>query len=686
MKLKVLILYLLIMFVSSAAQSIKHENFMCENSFCILENVTSTAALTSTLSSISAGLPYIESRHHYHGNQWAKRSLNQFFIIRFQNTTLRQIPDALFEKFTALKVLEANDVKLEEMSRDDFKSARNLYNLSLSHNIISALQNVAFMYMKNLTFVDLSHNQISKIHDAAFDEMSSNLSVVNLSFNKIEKFPENYFLLLGKQTGLSINLESNLIDSIEQSNSSEAKTANIRFLNLQNNKISVFESSKLIIAELILNNNRVEKLNILPTVEVLHVDNNKLRELYVSSSLRNVSAINNEIRELKCDKNLSIESLTLSGNELTSGVFIQLRHASELRFLDLSSNMLGALKTDSFAEMTQLEELHLSHSGIIKISFGLFSHQNHLKILNISHNGLGFIDYHMFTTLSNLTTWDISGNNLTKLKDYEQFRDIFKSLSRIGLEENDWNCEYLSKLRLSLVKFDIKIDDPVRPVKDESSIKGIGCTTKSNSRIDRISSDDDSTKISEKLNEIVDTMNKLTLQVNQLKTNETNFRELFHRIQMDILTLKAEELKKQLLNVNTTNLNEVPQIVEQVNNLTLAKQSLAYEQLVQRMNEQTLEIAKHKLEIEKLLMNAKFEASSTSELQTAAIKSEHISDATSSFIVPTLLVIILLMSMAIIIHYAKEYLKSKLHEFRPQPRVSRRNSINTITTFDNSSV
>lgn len=662
MKLKYVILTVLPFLISVSSED-SFRIFDCYHSTCYLE-YRSYVGLNDIQ---KEDLVKVEYYDYYRRNRILPAS--NVLKIYCKNSTLDEIPAKLFEKFSELREFDATNVTLEKISRDDFKSAQKLSSLSLSHNEIEKLSNVAFMYLKSLSSVDLSYNQISEIHDAAFEDMSSSLSVVNLSFNKIEKFPENYFLLLGRQTEnpLTINLESNEIDDIAQLNSSDDKTVAIQFLNLQNNKLSAFEPSKLKIAELILNDNRVEKLNINPTVEVLHVDNNKLKELFVSASMRNVSARNNEIGELKCDKTLSIEVLVLSGNKLSNGIFAELKHAGKMRILDLSSNKLGALSVDSFAEMTQLEKLHLSDSHIAKISYGIFAHQSHLKVLNISYNNLGFVDYHMFTTLSDLTTWDISGNNLTKLKDYDNYRYIFKNLSTIALEDNNFHCEYLSKLRLSLEKQMIKIDDPLRPVKNDSSVKGVSCSMKTSEKLEQVPNDADNQKLSEKLSEVVDTLDKMASQVNDLKVNEVNFQESIR-----------EEIKARF-KLSTANLADVNQ--KQMNPV---EQSLAHDQMLKRMDEQSLEIAKHKAEIEKLWTISKIDASSKTEPQ--ATHEPKPSAKTAEILVPALVVIIVGMTLAFGICYAKSYLKSKLVQFRHQPRLSRRNSVNTITTFDNSSV
>lgn len=651
------------------------KNFVYNGTNIEIQNITSTSELIELLKSVS-----------YYGRRQFDRELSYFTAMSLKNTKIEKIPENLFARFSQLQDLDAIDVQLSEINRDDFRSAGFLRNLDLSRNNLASLENVVFMYLKQVSALNLSNNQISSLHDGAFEEMSSNLIDIDLSFNKIEKFKENYFILMVKNAKnfSSINLESNNIDEIEQSNSSDA-TFSLKLLNLRNNKIKVFESSKMEIVELLLDDNQLERLNI-KIVETLSVNNNKLKSLSISETMINVSANGNEIGELKCDKNLSIETLLMSGNKITNEVFLQLKHADKLKILDLSDTMLNVLSIDSFAEMKMLESLSLGNAKIMKISFGLFSHQQNLQFLNISHNDLGFIDYHMFTTLSNLTSWDISGNKLTKLKDYESFHEILPKLSSIGLEDNDWNCEYLSKVRLSLEKQGIKISNPIRPIKNESSIKGLRCSTKSNSRINQLADSDNGEKELEKLNEIVAVVNNLINEVNDLKSNQSVFKEIIFGIQTDLLRLKSENFKDQLSTANTTNINEVRTIVEQMNNMTLERQKLANDQLIHKINEQSLEIAKHKMEMEKLLLNAKSFNSFKNQPQTEARVDKPASNSTETVLIGLVMMLLILL-LLLGFQYCKSSLKDKLNRLiHAKSSSTRRNSASTIATFDNSSV
>ena len=590
---KIILSYILITLTLSRSVVSEHmelDKFVFREDSCELQNFSSSSELTNILTNLIAdhtGFKYT----YYNGYRY----LSHFKEINCINTKLDHLPSMLFEEFSKLKILHASNIELKEIIRDDFKFAEYLTDLDLSKNNLTHLENKIFMHLRNLEKLDLSGNQISSVHDGAFEEISRNISSVDLSYNKIEEFNESHLIALTKNLSadlLIVNLENNCISKISQINSTIFGNEKIKLLNLQNNKIKSFESSKLQINELKLNNNQLEKLLFIPTVKFLEVNNNKLKELFIVESMRNVTAINNEIRVLKCDKSLSIEFLNLSGNEITNEVFVELKHADKLKVLDLSNTPLSALRVDSFAEMKSLEKLNLGSTRMMKISFGLFSHQRSLQFLNISHNDLRFIDYHMFTSLSNLKSWDISGNNLTKLKEHEKLREIFPKLTLITLDENNWNCEYLSKLILNLTKQRIKIADPLRPVKNDSSLNGIGCLTHEH-----------------------------------LKTNENDDEH------------SPVEMKMTM---------------DQMYNINFEKQELLNDQLLNKIDEQRLEVAK-----------LRTDQSSVTALEVV------------------LLVIGLLILIALVFitfPHMKNYVKRNLQRMRS----SRQSSVNTIATFENS--
>ncbi|KAJ0729752.1 putative leucine-rich repeat-containing, plant-type, leucine-rich repeat domain superfamily [Helianthus annuus] len=115
-----------------------------------------------------------------------------------------------------------------------------------------------------------------------------------------------------------------------------------------------------------------------------------------------------------------LESLDISGANLSGPIPYQLGNLSNLLHLDLSSNSLGGSIPFSFVDLTSLTYLNLSQNqlvGAIPKSFGNIVGQfENLIYLDIGHNSLNgripsFIGYNL-GQLSNLEYLDFSSNSL----------------------------------------------------------------------------------------------------------------------------------------------------------------------------------------------------------------------------------------------------------------------------------
>lgn len=232
----------------------------------------------------------------------------------------------------------------------------------------------------------------------------------------------------------------------------------------------------------------------------------------------------------------------------------------------------------------------------------MLSHQKHLQFLDISYNNLGSIDLHVMTNLKNLQSLDMSGNNLTQLLHFESIRKIFPNLVTIGIDQNNFNCTYLAMILKSLNENEIVLKDPENPMKTSSNIFGIACTNESFLKVKPIENSSD--VIASKLNEIIEQINTEKAKYESEKyDNDLVKSELFH-IRNEMLDIKTKMLNNQL-NIpasanGSVDMSEVKRVVETVNNFTLEKQKLSNDQVLQKFNELQLEIARVKMENEKL--------------------------------------------------------------------------------------
>lgn len=363
------------------------------------------------------------------------------------NARFGRIPSLLFKKFPALTSFSASNVGLTELSRDDLKFATLIKWLSLSRNFITKLEPVVFMFCTALEFLDLSNNEIDFIHETAFEGLSSMIRRVNLSFNKILTFKEDFieaFQAGGYFYGCEVRLDNNRLEELTPS------------------------------TEIELNSNNSEKSRRKSRLEI-RFDENKLRKLEIRSETTSVNATNNEIAELKCDRNTSLITLLISGNKLGNSVFAELSNAKFLNTLDLSNNLVSSLTANSFSELESLIHLDLSRNKITVIDYGMLSHQRSIVNLDISYNLIEGIDFHVLTYLTSLETLDITGNLFMRIDDNEKLRKIFPVITSIGIDGNNWDCKYLAQLRLSFAAQGILIQKPHMLVKNTENIGGIPC-------------------------------------------------------------------------------------------------------------------------------------------------------------------------------------------------------------------
>lgn len=409
---------------------------------------------------------------------------NYCYRIKFTNSSFQEFPENFFDKMKEFEVREivAKNVGLNKITSDDFMMAENVVNLKLSSNQIESLFERNFMHLENLKSLDLSSNFIRNIHNEAFDTMAANFSKIDLSRNRLISFKEKFLMDMSKTPeGPEILLNSNeiyMVEPVDFLNTYGSVKRRIKLLDLSSNKLKVFGLPSLNFTSLRLNNNMLEKL-LTPTVRDLEMNDNRMQEIYISSSMVNLSASNNRINEIQCDQSLRIERLRLAKNNIFSDVFNCLKYTRSLKTLDLSNNPLGFLNVDSFSEATQLEELNLASTDLKKLSFGLFGQQSNLRYLDISGNDLGKIDYYMLASLSSLEAINIGGNKLKEFSGYKKLREISKSFDSIGLENNNWKCDYLGKMWLKFNQKQINVMDPKNPMKTKSNIGGIKCFSKS---------------------------------------------------------------------------------------------------------------------------------------------------------------------------------------------------------------
>ena len=164
------------------------------------------------------------------------------------------------------------------------------------------------------------------------------------------------------------------------------------------------------------------------------------------TELRSVDLSSNVIGVLKRESLQGLpklESLKLSNNELSrigEGAF---KEAPNLKHLDLSANRFLSLEQNTFGTLNDLTFLNLAENQIEDIN-GLLTSQANLRWLNISQNHLAWFDYAFIPP--GLEWLDIHDNGVDSLGNYYALRDNY-ALKYIDARQNKINSlEVLSIL------------------------------------------------------------------------------------------------------------------------------------------------------------------------------------------------------------------------------------------------
>jgi len=396
--------------------------------------------------------------------------------VEFSDCKFYDIPKDIFPTFPYLRKVQANNCGIEDISKYNFLYASELLELRMRSNKIKKLPNSVFSQMTALTTIDLSANQIEEIQSDALAGITK-LQTLTLSDNRIVKLDENLFRDLSSL--MYIRLDSNKLQVIGEK--LFASALNLTEIRLDSNEIAIITGDAFGALKklkfLNLGNNRLLNVKLGETnIERLFIPYNKLTHLDINKNLRLLYAPYNELATINFNGNTDIVEIKLRQN-LVSDIS-NFTAQTKVEILDLSYNPVNTLNISSFARMPDLVKLNLEYTNITSssLTFGTFAHNFNLSHLDLSYNQLRNIDFQIFTALNHLTHLKIDGNNLTDIP-YEQLKThYFPKLSLISINDNDWNCTYLSSMIKSLKQNNIIVFIFAKMrIYDTTNVDGIRC-------------------------------------------------------------------------------------------------------------------------------------------------------------------------------------------------------------------
>lgn len=282
----------------------------------------------------------------------------------------------------------------------------------------------------NLTILDLSDNQISVLDDNAFSDLE-NLGVLYLSRNKIRVLKKSYFRTL---TNLRVlYLDQNVLTHVP-SDVFYPYLISLEKLDLSTNMISSIESQAfsdvVSLMTLKLGNNNLtsikrEHLKHLPRLEELDLRNNKIKV----------------VERYTFADLLQLRTLELSYNEIwalpnNSFALEEAFRESQLTTLGLSNNQIGTLPRDVFQGLKNLRNLMLQYNPLEVLPSKALPKS--LKNFYLHHmKNLEKIESHAFSGLSELEHIEITHNRQLRRISPGAFDVKFKSLRLLDLSRND---------------------------------------------------------------------------------------------------------------------------------------------------------------------------------------------------------------------------------------------------------
>nr|XP_061806232.1 toll-like receptor 5 [Nerophis lumbriciformis] len=323
----------------------------------------------------------------------------------------------------------------------------NITHLYVEANRIREINASSLSGLEMLQELDLGHQHSTLvIQNNAFSRLR-HLRKLVLGFNKLQLEP-HAFSGLSSLENLQLDycyLQDSILTADYLKPLSSLKTLNLFGNRIETLQLSIFFSNLTNVKHLNLKLNRINKICDPDFAafqgkqfEFLSLDSNKL---YNQSSdqrtcgkpfrgisfgtldLSNNGFSRDNLKQFfKAIAGTKISHLKLSGHigkgfsfsnfqDVDRSTFEGLSNSS-ISTLDLSKNMLFALRQGTFNTLTEAKVIDLSQNQINQIHKNAFDGQENLKMLNLSRNLLGDIRAHSFAPLKNLKVLDLSYNHI----------------------------------------------------------------------------------------------------------------------------------------------------------------------------------------------------------------------------------------------------------------------------------
>ncbi|XP_059582071.1 leucine-rich repeat-containing G-protein coupled receptor 5 isoform X3 [Alligator mississippiensis] len=318
-------------------------------------------------------------------------------VLMLQNNQLSQVPTEALQNLRSLQSLRLDANHINYVPPNCFSGLVSLRHLWLDDNSLTEIPVQAFRSLPALQAMTLALNKIHHIPDYAFGNLSS-LVVLHLHNNRIYSLGKKCFDGLHSLETLDLNY-----NSLDEFPTAIRTLTNLKELGFHSNNI------KSIPEQAFVGN---------PSLITIHFYDNPI-QLVGKSAFQHLPELRtltlngaSQITEFPdLTGTTSLESLTLTGAQITSLPKTACDQLPNLQVLDLSYNLLEDLP--SFTACKKLQKIDLHHNEIYEIKADTFQQLVALRSLDLAWNQIAIIQPSAFSSLPSLIKLDLSSNLLS---------------------------------------------------------------------------------------------------------------------------------------------------------------------------------------------------------------------------------------------------------------------------------
>ncbi|XP_066967259.1 chaoptin-like [Macrobrachium rosenbergii] len=295
----------------------------------------------------------------------------------------------------------------------------SIYDLEME---VTTLPSGIFKHSAGVMSLQISHSNVMSIADNSFQGLERSLESLTIKHCKLSDIPEAALRKLTRLTDLDLQM-----NNITEIPSFGFAKMIVKTLNFQGNMINLVSDFAF---------DGLEE-----TLEDLNLMNNDLKELPVNAlkklkSMTKLKVAWNHITEFTTqDIQLeALEYLDLSSNKIRKVKSNSLTGMPNLVSLSLYMNSITTITKDAFRENVNLETLFLGNNNIKDLDSKLFKHTQKISVIDLGNNNIQSINDGVFSNLPQLQELVLSSNNIRELMQ-ETFQNS-PSIRILNLEQN----------------------------------------------------------------------------------------------------------------------------------------------------------------------------------------------------------------------------------------------------------